>query len=289
MRLLFAHRHGTFEEMTVEIRNFILNADDYALNAGADAAILDLAGRGIVTSASAMVLSPRWKEAGRALAPCPISRGLHLDFTSPFASTSFSELSIGKAVVRAYCGLTGGEAIRRRIGRQLSLYEEVLGEAPQFIDGHRHIHQLPGIRTALLACLKQRYGREAPRVKIRFCIPARWRGLEAALVGATGATALKRLASIDGFSGNTDFAGVYSFAKGSPLKHLWRSWLVTLAGAQPMIVCHPAKAANETLAVPDKIAETRKIEYEWLKSEEFRDLLSETGRVPASWSSERTS
>ena len=134
--------------------------------------------------------------------------------------------------------------------------------------------------------MKQRYRREAPRIKIRFCTPMRWRGLEAALVGATGAKALKRLASIDGFSGNTDFAGVYSFAKGSPLKHLWRNWLLTMTGVQPMIMCHPAKAAVESLAVPDKIAGARKIEYEWLKSEEFRGLLSETRMAPAGWSSE---
>jgi predicted glycoside hydrolase/deacetylase ChbG (UPF0249 family) len=271
--------------MTAEIRKFILNADDYALNAGAEAAILDLAGRGIVTSTSAMVLSPRWKEAGRALASCPISRGLHLDFTSPFASKSFSELSITRAVVSAYCGLTSREAIRRGIDYQLSLYEEVLGEAPQFVDGHQHIHQLPGIRTELLAGLKKRYGGQAQRVKIRFSAPIRWRGLEAALVGATGAQALKRLASREGFTGNTDFAGVYSFAKGSPLKQLWESWLRTLAGAEAMIMCHPAKAAGETLTVPDRIAEARKVEYEWLNSEVFRVLLSETRMAPASWSS----
>src|SRR5262249_16943758 len=154
-------------------------------------------------------------------------------------------------------------------------------------DGHQHIHQLPGIRSGLLACLKDRYGREARRVRIRFCMPMRWRGVEAALVGATGAGALKTLASQDGFTRNTDFARVYSFAKGSPLKHLWTGWLLTLAGTEPMIMCHPAKAAKETRAVPDKIAEARKVEYGWLKSEEFRELLSETGRVPAGWSSER--
>jgi hypothetical protein len=107
-------------------------------------------------------------------------------------------------------------------------------------------------------------------------------------VGATGAKALKRLASSDGFTGNTDFAGVYSFAKGSPLKQLWSGWLRTMEGAEPMIMCHPAKAAEETLDVPDRIAGARKVEYEWLKSDEFRDLLSETQMAPAGWLPERT-
>jgi predicted glycoside hydrolase/deacetylase ChbG (UPF0249 family) len=270
--------------MTAETRTFILNADDYGLKAGIDAAILDLAEHGIVTSTSAMVLSPRWKEAGKVLSACPAGRGLHLDFTSPFAGKTFSELSITKAVMKAYCGMTGGEAIRQSINNQLNLYEAVMGEAPQFVDGHQHVHQLPRVRTALIACLKQRYGQDAARVKIRFCMPMRWRGFEAALVGVTGAEALKRLAFGEGFAGNTDFAGVYSFAKGSPLKPLWRKWLQTIAGAEPMIMCHPAKTASEFLAVPDKIAEARLAEYDWLNSGEFRDLLSEMRRAPTNWS-----
>jgi predicted glycoside hydrolase/deacetylase ChbG (UPF0249 family) len=269
--------------MTPETRKFILNADDYALNAGADAGILDLAGRGIVMSTSAMVLSPRWREAGKLLSSCPIGRGLHLDFTSAFSSDRFLELSISRTVMKAYCGLSGREAIRRSIDHQLNLYEEVIREAPQFVDGHQHVHQLPRVRATLLACLKKRYGHRAAHTKIRFCMPACWRGLEAALVGTTGAKALKTLALKSGFAGNTDFAGVYSFAKDSPLKRLWRNWLGAIEGAEPMIMCHPAKAAEETLAVPDKIAEARRVEYEWLKSGEFRDLLSEMRRTPASW------
>ena len=40
------------------MRNVIINADDYAMDAGVDAAILRLAGLGAVTATSAMVLSP---------------------------------------------------------------------------------------------------------------------------------------------------------------------------------------------------------------------------------------
>ena len=63
----------------------IINADDYAMDEAVDAAILDLAERGVVTATSAMVLSPTWPEAAEALKDAPLSRGLHLDFTSPFA------------------------------------------------------------------------------------------------------------------------------------------------------------------------------------------------------------
>lgn len=57
------------------MQNVIINADDYAMDAGVDAGILRLAEIGAVTSASAMVLSPRWPKSARArcamLLRCP--------------------------------------------------------------------------------------------------------------------------------------------------------------------------------------------------------------------------
>jgi predicted glycoside hydrolase/deacetylase ChbG (UPF0249 family) len=58
-------------------RRLILNADDYAMDAAVDDAILALAERRVVTAASAMVLSPRWREAAAALSSRPVDIGLH--------------------------------------------------------------------------------------------------------------------------------------------------------------------------------------------------------------------
>ena len=68
----------------------IINADDYAMDACVDSAILKLAAEGVVTATSAMVLSPTWPEAAGPLADAPLSRGLHLDFTSPFCRRHLS-------------------------------------------------------------------------------------------------------------------------------------------------------------------------------------------------------
>ena len=42
------------------IEGVIINADDYAMDGGVDAAILKLSAEGVVTATSAMVLSPAW-------------------------------------------------------------------------------------------------------------------------------------------------------------------------------------------------------------------------------------
>ncbi len=265
------------------LRTFVLNADDFAMDPGVDAAILELADRGIVTSASALVLSPNWPGAGKDLAAAAVSRGLHLDFTSPFVTRDFTEGSITAIVTRAYSGLLGRRQIRDLIERQLSLYEDAIGTPPEFVDGHQHVHQLPLIRGQLLDCLRQRYGDGVRGIRLRSCRPRKWRGLEAFLVAATGGYALERLAAKAGCQMNTDFAGVYSFSLKSDLKRLWRSWLETVSGPSPLIMCHPAKDTRPPRNLPDRITMARAREYSWLSSGEFRELCLELRATPVQW------
>jgi chitin disaccharide deacetylase len=265
------------------IRFFVLNADDFALSHGIDEAILTLAESGIVSSASAMVLSPLWKESAKALLRCPISRGLHLDFTSPYASESGGEASIGVFVSRSYAGALNRRGIASSIDRQLDLFEDGIGHPPDFVDGHQHVHQLPIVRETMLASLAERYGDSMRGIKMRLCTPRRWRGLEAAMVGALGGRALEKLAKAAGLQGNTDFAGVYSFGKNAQLSELWRSWLENLQGQAPMIMCHPAAATLTGLEVNDRISAARIREFKWLSSQHFAGLLGECRAAPRDW------
>lgn len=47
--------------------------------------------------------------------------------------------------------------IAAEITRQLDAFEEALGRPPDFVDGHQHVHVLPGVRRALLDILVRRY------------------------------------------------------------------------------------------------------------------------------------
>ena len=162
------------------MQNVIINADDYAMDAGVDAAILRLAGLGAVTATSAMVLAPRWPEAARAGRDGPpLSIGLHLDLTSPFVEGEFPAQSLSSLILRAHAGLLGRAALRREVDRQLSLFETALrGSRPHFVDGHQHVHHLPIIREVLLEALEDRYGSARARIGLRICAPKRWRGIE---------------------------------------------------------------------------------------------------------------
>lgn len=260
----------------------IVNADDYGMDGGVDAAVLDLAERGAVTSASALVLFPGWQAAGKALARVPISRGLHLDFTSEHSELGYSERSVSDITVRAYCRLLDPQAISRTMAHQLALYEDAMSAPPDFVDGHRHLHQLPIIRDQLVACLEQRYGDMAKTIRLRSCRARAWRGIEAAFVSGTGSHALERLARKAKLAVNSDFAGVYGFSGRSDLKRLWQRWLGGLEGATPIVMCHPAKARPDVPSDPIRQARIR--EYEWFCNREFRAVCERAGVTPAPWS-----
>ena len=81
----------------------ILSADDFGLDAGIDAAVLDLALRGRLTATSCLTLSPRWHDAARSLTPDVRHRidvGLHLDFTEFEAAMSWSTLVMASCARR---------------------------------------------------------------------------------------------------------------------------------------------------------------------------------------------
>jgi chitin disaccharide deacetylase len=259
----------------------IINADDYAMDAGVDAAILDLAGRGVVTATSAMVLSPTWPEAAEALKDAPLSCGLHLDFTSPFAGELFPRQSITGMTIRSHARALDRDHLKRAIGRQLSLFEERMKAAPGFVDGHQHAHHLPGVADALVAVLRDRYGADAGRIGLRICVSRRWRGLKASIIGRTGAFQLAKLAAMPGHSTNTDFAGVYDFNEDAALDMLWEGWLDGLEGRAPLIMCHVAARGDHNGG--DPIRGARYLEYDWLRSEAFAALTQRFSKTPARW------
>src|SRR5262249_56151516 len=57
------------------------------------------------------------------------------------------------------------EALAEEISRQLESFIDSFGHAPDFVDGHHHIHLFPQISDALLAVV----AKTAPNVWLRQC------------------------------------------------------------------------------------------------------------------------
>jgi hypothetical protein len=265
----------------------VLCADDYAMSAGVSRGILELARAGRVSATSVMANVPGWPEHARELADVEgrIGIGLHLTLTWGAPLGAMPRLapdgvlpSLGRVIRAALTGAVRDAEIAGEIERQLDAFEAALGRAPDFVDGHQHVHALPGIRDSLLRVLSGRglSGRlwlrdpaDGPRAILR-------RGVAAgkALTVAALSAGLGRAARRAGFATNRGFSGFSPFDPArDPGADMARFLLAP--GPAHLVMCHPGHLAlGETL---DGIADARARELAYLASDAFPALLRERG------------
>jgi predicted glycoside hydrolase/deacetylase ChbG (UPF0249 family) len=129
------------------MKRLIVNADDYGRTPGVNEGTLEAYVKGIVTSATVMVLEPA-AEAGfrlaRAAAP-DLALGLHFAVTGggPCASppASVPRLAPGGRFVRNLEDLpvrVPDDEVRRELEAQIALFEKMAGKPPTHIDSHHH-------------------------------------------------------------------------------------------------------------------------------------------------------
>src|SRR5512135_2505437 len=128
-------------------RTIAVCADDFGLHEGVNGAVLELTSRGLVSTVSCMVDGPVWLTGATSLrdGSRAIEVGLHLDFTEPFPRAAICH-PLRTLLALAYSRQLDHAAVAREIQRQLAEFEAAFGRQPDFVDGHQHVHQLPGIR-----------------------------------------------------------------------------------------------------------------------------------------------
>ena len=140
-------------------KQIIVCADDFGQNVAISEGIVQLAEQKRVNAISCMVNSEFWYDAYPALLGLQSSTyiGLHLNFTQGHAlsdawrnrhGTLFTGLPA--LLKHAYLSQLDTVAIRSEIKAQFEVFHQSMKAWPDFIDGHQHIHQLPGIREILI-------------------------------------------------------------------------------------------------------------------------------------------
>ncbi len=257
-------------------------ADDFGRNESACRAAIELAATGAISATSVLVDGPAVRGFASGLRELDghFALGLHLNLTEswgddgvvcaprrPFAAWVLA----GIARVALPVG-----AVRQEIRRQIDVFGALFQRLPDFVDGHEHVHQLPGIRELLL----EEIAGPAPRIGVvRSTVPRRWRGFKAALIGALGARELERAALNTGLHCNADFAGVYDFSATVSYELRMRTWLATLAD-RGLVMCHPEADSGAELA--------RVTEYNWLRSNQWLELIDAQHIELAPFSRSRT-
>jgi predicted glycoside hydrolase/deacetylase ChbG (UPF0249 family) len=216
-----------------------------------------------------MVDGPEARAAATRIARLPgVALGLHVTLSgaeiqvrSDFAPDGRLP-SADALAARAFTGRLPLAEIAREIERQYDRFETLAGGAPAFVDGHQHVHVLPGIRALFLAAARRR----APDAWIRSCEERastiwergafRWLALRSALLSR----GLSAAAARAGLRTNKGFAGLYDFKARCDYGRLFELWQVS-PGEAPLLICHPALADRS-----DPIGAARAREYDFLKS-----------------------
>lgn len=270
----------------------ILNADDYGLSPGVSQGILALIRQGRLSGTSCMTATPFWPQHAPWLAEVAdrADIGLHLTLTDQEPAGPCPALapdgrfgSVGDLMIRSLTGRlmdTASQAdLKAEIGRQLDLFEAHAGRPPSHVDGHQHVHLLPGVRGLVLDAVARRYPRGS--VYVRDCaepmaaVLARGVDSVKALIIASLARGLAAAAARRGIPTNRGFRGVYDFGPDRDFPALMARFLAP-ARDRALIMVHPA-LPDEVLAGLDPVVASRQVEQAYLSGDAFAHLLEEMG------------
>lgn len=272
-------------------RRICVCADDYGISPSVNEAIRHLIAGGRINATSAMVVAPSLHRSEAVALNVLLTRGaraaigLHLTLTAPFRplSDGFAPLRDGKfPSLRRMLALSilhrlDAGRLEAEIAAQIRLFNHTFGRAPDFIDGHQHVHLFPQVSEALLAAVKDM----APDAWVRQCgragglpLAARLRDRKALLLDVLSRRFRARAAAL-GVRTNPAFAGTYAFDEDVDFAALFPRFLQGLPDGG-VIMCHPGIVDAE-LRNLDPLTTLREREYAFFAAETFPKLLASHG------------
>jgi chitin disaccharide deacetylase len=267
----------------------LLVADDYALTPCISDSILMLAEAGRLSGTSAMVTGPHWPGYAPRLAKLSdrIDAGLHVNLTTGRPLTEMPIVvpaglfpSMLTMSLKSFLFSSARCEVQAEIVRQIECFRDHYGALPAYLDGHRHIHVLPGIREAFFAAIGQVEPGWRPfirsveepweRIDQRGITPFKTKVISILSRGMRGR------ARAQGFGVNAGFAGVTDF---NPKRHFRTEMQAFLANLAPgsLIMVHPGLGGDHEIATLDAVVATRPLEHDYLISPAFAEDLAAAG------------
>ena len=250
----------------------IICADDFGISDGANRAIVDLAGKGRLSAVSCMSGGQSWAAGAEILKPLrgKIDVGLHLTFTylTPLTKELGERLPPEKTLIlKSWLRGIDKSLIEKEIRAQFQKFIEVWGAAPDFIDGHQHVHILPVIRETLLR-LRAEY---APQSWMRNVVDfsALADDPKYGILAVLG-WRMKCLLQENNIPHNKLLRGAYDYTKPVDYAALMARWCMLTVPV--LIYCHPG-FPDAALAKFDSVLEPRKREYDYFNGAAFGELL----------------
>ena len=270
-------------------RRIWLCADDYGIAQGVNAAIRDLVARHRLNATSVMVVTPGFSRPEAAAlaalngAGARVAIGLHLTLTGPLRplTADYRPLSDG-----AFLPLTTTlrlalqqrldmAALAREFRAQFDAFVRAFGRAPDFVDGHQHVHLFPQVRQAALEAT----GWIAPQAWVRQCgssLPLHRRVTDpkGLLIDWLSREFRARAAAL-GLATNPGFAGTYTYRADADFARIFPRFLDGLPDGG-LVMCHPGHVDAE-LERLDPLTTLREQEYAYFCSDRFAADLEAQG------------
>ena len=268
-------------------------ADDVGLVAGVAETVARLAAAGRLSNASCVVNTAAWPAEGAALVAATqalehFEAGLHFNLTegaplSADLARVWPTLPGLKAlIVGAHLGTLPLAELAIEWRAQIDAYADAIGAWPGHVDGHQHVHHLPGIREVVLDALVADAEHAQPAVRNTGRVLGPGHALKRMLIEGTGGRALRRDLRGTALRCNQALLGVYDFGAGD-YRRLMRGWLAAAPSRGALVFCHPLQGAA---SAGDPIAAARGREAAYLASADFVDDLAEAGvSVGSAWQS----
>ena len=269
-------------------RQIWLCADDYGISPGVNVAIRDLVLRRRINATSVMVAAPSCHRAETLALACLIGSsgvavGLHVTLSAPFVplSAGFAPLRDGKflplprLLARAVAHRLQPDLLTAEVTAQVRRFTDLFGRAPDFIDGHQHVHLFPQIRDVVLSVAQS----AAPMAWVRQCgrsptTSKSWSDGKGLVLDALSGQFRKRAAA-RGIDTNPAFAGTYTYRTGADFAALFPRFLDNLPDGG-LVMCHPGFVDAELRRL-DPLTHLREQEYAFFAGDEFPRVLAQRG------------
>jgi len=244
------------------MKTIILCADDYGLNPDISNAIIDLANQGRLSATSCITNSPLWQSTAPLLQTIKdkIQIGLHFNLTEGDGCLG----SIHKLLILSHLRLLSNKKISAAFKTQYQAFVDEMGCAPDYIDGHQHIHHLPIIREVLLTQYREGYI-DANCYFRSVAHDSRTSSLKDYIIQHSGVKQFKNQLQNNQIAHNPTFSGIYDFTSDTQYNKIFPQFLDEI-GDKGLIMCHPGNNQNSP---DDPIAKNRYQEYCYFNSDQF--------------------
>jgi predicted glycoside hydrolase/deacetylase ChbG (UPF0249 family) len=262
------------------LRPLLICADDFGLSSGVDEAISALVVAGRLNAFSCMSGGPHWRRSAPRVAQLHLKAqaGLHFNLTegAPLSATLRAVWpqypGLGRLLLAAHLGSLPLHALADELQAQWAAFEDATGLAPDFLDGHQHVHHLPGVRPIVLHWAAQH--RLPVRSTAQLAGPAS--GFKRRVIEHTGGRAMANGLAQHGLPHNRVLLGAYGFEPQADYRRLMQHWLAQVPEPDgALLFCHPGLPCGED--VHDPIAAARHREHAYLASDDFVQDLAQAG------------